>query len=87
MDINISSKEQQDFAIVAVQGGGVLQVIPILFYELQFCKKMKNEVKMGLRGEQGGDEVRCEHDKKCHALAMQSLVSDIVLLCLFQFWN
>ncbi len=55
-------------------GSWQLWVTPILFYELQFCKKMKNEAKMRLRGEQGGDKVWCEHAQKCNAIAMQSLV-------------
>ncbi len=67
--------------------GGVLWVTPILFYKLQFCKQMKNESKMGLRGRQGGDEVRCEHACNCNAIAMQSLVSEIALHFLFPFWN
>ncbi len=43
---------------------------------------MKNEGKTGLRGEQGGDEERCEHACKCDAYGMQSLVSEIALLFL-----
>ncbi len=46
---------------------------------------MKNEAKMGLRGEQGGDEVSCKHACKCNAVAMQSLVSEIALLPYFNF--
>ncbi len=41
---------------------------------------MKNEAKTGLRGEQGGDEERCEHACKCDAFAVQSLVSEIASL-------
>ncbi len=48
---------------------------------------MKNEAKMGLRGGQGKDEVRCEHACKCNAIMMQSLVLEIALHFLFQFWN
>ncbi len=59
----------------------------ILFYELQFCKKMKNEAKMGFRKEQEGDEVRCKHAFKCNAIAIQSLLSKITLHFLLQFWN
>ncbi len=47
---------------------------------------MKNEAKTGLRGEKGGDEVRCKHAHKCNANAMQSLVSNIALH-FFQLWN
>ncbi len=58
----------------------MLWVTPNFFYELHFCKKMKNEAKTGLRGEQGGDEVSCEHACICYAVAMQSLVSEIASL-------
>ncbi len=34
---------------------------------------------IGLVGEQGQDELRCEHVSKCDAIAMKSLVSEIVL--------
>ncbi len=46
---------------------------------------MKNEAQTGLRGEQGGDEVSCEHACKCDTVAMQSLVSEIALLFYFNF--
>ncbi len=58
---------------------------PKFFYELQFCKKMKNEATMGSGGEQRGDEERCEHACKCDALVMPSLVREIALLFCLNF--
>ncbi len=46
---------------------------------------MKNEAKMGLRGEQGGEDVRCEHACKCNAIAMKSFVSEIALYIYFNY--
>ncbi len=48
---------------------------------------MKNEAKMGLRREQGEDEMRCKYACKSDAIAMQCLVSKIALHFLFQIWN
>ncbi len=42
-------------------------------------QKMKNEAKTGFGQELGADKVRCKHDHKFNAIAMQSLMSKIAL--------
>ncbi len=48
---------------------------------------MKNEAKMGLIGEHGGDELSCKHDCICDSIAIQSLKSKIALHFFISIWE